>query len=266
MALLVLLCWGRTWAEEEALPPPRAALAAELPWLHPAGTWEADAGFRFLQSRPAPFDDSGGSRTERDVAGFDLRLAGSPAGRTEISLTAGVLDTGGAGGTEGFVASDTRVAFAVALAGGPGSRTAVAGRFTAKVPTAPEDGEAGTDESDLGFAVSGGWRGGRLGLFGSAGLDMLGNPLRNGSQDDVATYGAGGWWRASERFDLVAEVEGRAFSRFGNSAGRMLLGGEIRSGGHARGRGLSGFALLNRGLTGDAARWGFSLGLSIRKF
>ena len=63
----------------------------------------------------------------------------------------------------------------------------------------------------------------RIALFGHAGFELLGNPLRNGAQDDVASYGAGIWWPLRSRWSLTAEAEGRLFSRFGNSPGRVRI-------------------------------------------
>lgn len=259
------LC-GAPSAASPAAEPPRSALVTEQPWLYPAGSWEAVVGFVRLDQRPSPFDDGAGASPQRDVAAAGLELAGSPAPRIEASIAAGALHTGGKGGTSGIVPADTRVSFGYAILGDGGAAAALAARFTAKVPTAPEDGAAGTDETDVGASLAAGLRGERWGLFGSAGLALLGNPLRNGSQDDVMTYGAGGWWRAGRALDLVLEAEGSAFSRFGNSPGRLRAGCRIGSGERGGRRALSAHAAAILGLGPDAASWGFSLGLSIRKF
>jgi len=249
-----------------AAEPPRAALGTGQPWLYAEGAWEGTFHFGFAGDRPSPFGDSSISSTERDVAAGRFGIAGSPAARVEAALSFGALDTGGDGGTSGIVPADTRVSFGYAILETDGEGAGLAARFTAKVPTAPEDGDAGTDETDVGATLSGGMRGERWGWFASAGVELLGNPLRNGSQDDVMTYGAGGWWRAGAALDLLVEVEGSAFSRFGNSPGRLRAGCEFGASSSHGGRTLSGYAVGILGLGPDAASSGFSLGLSIRKF
>lgn len=54
-----------------------------------------------------------------------------------------------------------------------------------KLPNASDEGEIGTDETDVGFGVTGGWRRGPVVARLGVGLAVLGNPLRFANQDDV---------------------------------------------------------------------------------
>jgi hypothetical protein len=110
--------------------------------------------------------------------------------------------------------------------------------------------------------VGGGLRGPRGGAFGSAGVELLGNPLGNGSQDDVALYGAGAWVRAGAACDVTAEVEGRAASRFGNSSSTLRVG--LRAAApEARRPRASVHGSVARGLDDGAPRWSLSVGAAI---
>lgn len=83
--------------------------------------------------------------------------------------------------------------------------------WEAKMPNAGDDGEIGTDETDVlvGLSGTGDWAvgEGRLRAVVAAGLGVLGNPLRFANQDDVpllrasAAY-AKGRWAVAPRVDI----------------------------------------------------------------
>ena len=131
----------------------------------------------------------------------------------------------------------------------------------ASVPTAPDRHGAATDEADLGIALTSGARTARSGIFGSAGFTLLGNPIKHGSQDDIVSYGLAGWAGRERALQATWEIEGQAFSRFGNSAGYLHLGAR-RVHREPGGRALAGHATLFRGLNTDASRWGITFGLT----
>ncbi|MDP2304863.1 MAG: hypothetical protein Q8P18_02425 [Pseudomonadota bacterium] len=55
-----------------------------------------------------------------------------------------------------------------------------------KLPNASDEGEIGTDETDVSFGATAGWRRGPVSARLGVGLAVLGNPLRFANQDDVA--------------------------------------------------------------------------------
>jgi hypothetical protein len=70
--------------------------------------------------------------------------------------------------------------------------------WEAKLPDARDEGELGTDETDITFGATAGWRRGAFSARVGAGLAILGNPLRFANQDDVPVVRASfGWERES---------------------------------------------------------------------
>ncbi len=57
--------------------------------------------------------------------------------------------------------------------------------WEAKLPNAADEGELGTDETDIRLGAGGGWRHGPVSARIGVGLAVLGNPLRFANQDDV---------------------------------------------------------------------------------
>lgn len=54
-----------------------------------------------------------------------------------------------------------------------------------KLPNASDEGEIGTDETDVRFGATGGWQSGAWRARVGIGLGVLGNPLRFANQDDI---------------------------------------------------------------------------------
>ena len=88
----------------------------------------------------------------------------------------------------------------------PGSEVLAVG-WLVKLPNAEDEGELGTDETDMTFWAEGLWHQGALSLGGRAGLAILGNPLLVASQDDVPLTWLVGRI-AGEHRGVVAEVGG----------------------------------------------------------
>ena len=70
--------------------------------------------------------------------------------------------------------------------------------WSVKLPDASDEGELGSDETDITLGISGGWRAeNKAGYFffrGGAALAILGDPLRFADQDDLLLLrGEGGW-------------------------------------------------------------------------
>lgn len=245
--------------------PAQAPFVTALPWILPDGAIEASFFGSWSANEPLPFSEGTAPRPDLSRLGLLGEVARGLGGRVEASARLGAQSVSGDAGDESLVATDLWLGFGYSFTGGHDADGVLSARFSAKVPTAPDDGGAGTDEADLALDLSAGILRGRLGLFGSAGIALLGNPLRNGSQDDVADYGAGIWIHADGGWDLTGEIEGRAFSRFGNSAASVHVGFRTapgpRPGGAAS---ASWFVSFARGLNEDAPLWGATLGLTLQ--
>lgn len=268
--VLSLLAAGLATAGTPAAPAElsdaRVWFASPLPWLLADRTVQWSARGSVALSEPQPFVDSSVvERIDRTRSSLLGEVAGGLGARVEGSVRFGATQTGGRDDSRGVVPSDTDIRIGYAILDPPGGSGALAAWLTAKAPTGPDKGGASTDEADLGFRVAAGARRGRAAIFASAGLELLGNPLRNGAQDDVAAWGCGLVWPVASRWSLTGEAEGRAFSRFGNTAARARLG--LRwSGGAASRSPLQAGVVVFRGLDKDAAKWGAELLLSVTRF
>lgn len=98
---------------------------------------------------------------------------------------------------------DLRLGTIVTLAR-PGAFDVTAG-WEVKLPNAADEGELGTDETDVTLGVTAGWSKGPVAARLGAGLAVLGNPLRFANQDDVpVARGSLAWDRGPVR--IVAEA------------------------------------------------------------
>jgi hypothetical protein len=244
---------------------PREAFVTPLPWLLPESSLQGIARARLSLQEPEPFGGEDPGRVERTRSSLLLEIAGGLGDRVEGSARVGAQVTGGREGSGGAVATDLRLRLGYAFLKQASHSGALAAWLQAKVPTAPDKGGAGSDETDIGAGLSAGLRGKRFAFFGHAGLELLGNPLRNGAQDDVAVYGTGLWWPVRKAWSLTVEAEGHAFSRFGNSGARLRIGGRL--GGQDRnGRDPVAALVIWRGLNEDSALWGVDLLISAARF
>ena len=91
-----------------------------------------------------------------------------------------------------------------------------------KLPNARDEDEIGTDETDVSFGGTAGWRGGALHARVGVGLAVLGNPLRFANQDDVPLARAElGWTRPP--FAVV----GRASAELPTARNPVRAGGDV---------------------------------------
>jgi hypothetical protein len=177
--------------------------------------------------------------------------------RAEVSFRYQALyfEPEGGGGSR-YGSGDLHLWAKLGLFAGPTHQGAL--RFGVKVPSASDQDGLGTDEADVFLAAL--WDVG-LGpaiLSVNAGLAILGDPTKNQSQDDLATWGAalrGPVWR---RLWVGAEATGES-GPFGVDRRRdfVTLGAVL--GWHAeRWR----FDVAGRRDVGDARSWGWLAGLT----
>ena len=242
-------------------PPSQSPFRTPLPWILAAADREITVEGDWVSHERVPFSIAGTS-IDRSRASLFIDASHGLGSRVEGSLRLGVQDSVG-DDAGGITATDLDLAIGYSLRGEPGR--SLSAFLTTKVPTAPEHHGAGTDETDVGFLLSAGSRGPRGGSFIAAGLALLGNPLRNGAQDDVARFGAGLWRDFTRGWSGTGEIEGRAFSRFNNDATALHLGLRkrfaARSGHH-----LSWHVAFVRGLNAESSRYGLSAGTTVASF
>ena len=123
--------------------------------------------------------------------------------------------------------------------------------FTTKLPNASQDDGLGTNEADIigKLLLSSDW--GRLKTHLNLGMAVLGDPSRDGNQNDFIVWGLGGQYALSDSLTLMGEVEG-SFAADNSTEGFIENIAESSEGG-ARAR-------IRAGLTGPVGdwRWGVS--------
>lgn len=120
---------------------------------------------------------------ERDRVSLEGEAGAWIGRRVEVRLSGGWLrDTSEAAGAVSGV-SDLRLGTVVAIAD-LGDFT-IFGGWEAKMPNASDEGELGTDETDVLFGATARWARGPWTAQIDLGLGILGNPLRFANQDDV---------------------------------------------------------------------------------
>ncbi|MBI3448043.1 MAG: hypothetical protein HY049_03860 [Acidobacteria bacterium] len=231
------------------------------PWILGEGSTELGAEGSWIDHERSPFSDLSAGALDRTRVSMQALASRGLGDRVEASLRYGLQGSYGNDSAGHPQPTDVRVDLGYAHDGREDTGVASAFHFLAKVPTAPDRHGGGTDEADVGFSLTSGARTRGSGIFGSAGLLLLGNPLRHGSQDDVVTYGLGGWLGPEESLSVTTEIEGQIFSRFHNSSGYFHLGVR-RAYRRASGEGIAGSLSFFRGFDGDSSRWGITAGLA----
>jgi hypothetical protein len=143
-------------------------------------------------------------------------------------------------------------------------------QFITKLPNAHQDSGLGTNETDFTFQalLSSDW--GRFKTHLNAGMATLGDPARNGNQNDFFIYGLAGEYALSESLTLMGEIEGSTAAD--NSTQGFIENIAEASEGEARARarialtgpigdwrwGLSAF----KGVNSHTEDWGFQTGMS----
>lgn len=236
-------------------PVPQRPFETFLPWSLDRGDWEVAAGLLRRGGTPAPFFPGRRdlSRDEWRLSLIDATLGVGSGG--EVQVRFGLQRFHEEGGTVESGVEDARILFTYEV---PTSGPAVAVRFGAKLPNAPERKRLGTDAADLFLIGATGMTGTRGGWAANVGLGILGSPTDAGVQDDVLIVGLAGWLTSGTqaRLRLVGEVWGRAASRFGNDE-RLARVGLLA------GRRLPIDLSLRRGLTSASERWGIEAGVTV---
>ncbi len=135
---------------------------------------------------------------------------------------------------------------------------AIAFRFAVELPNAGNQKGLSNDETNFYASLLAAKQIGRLRGMASLGMAILGDPTATSSQDDLLTYGLGGFYRLHRQVDLAAEVCGRTGpgGPGTDDQSHVRLGLRIHAGN------LSIDAAAVNGLTRDDGKAGFTFGLS----
>jgi hypothetical protein len=143
-------------------------------------------------------------------------------------------------------------------------------QFITKLPNADQSEGLGTNEADFTGQIlfSSGW--GRLKTHVNAGVAALGDPARNGNQNDFLIWGVGGEYALTDSLTLMGEVEGSTAAEHGTEGFTENIAENSEGNARARARlaltgpiwgwrwGISGF----KGFNSHTEDWGAQVGLS----
>ena len=237
------------------------------------GVIRIESGFEFLQNQKFPLSGLRGDLTKL----ADTRLSFGLAPNVEFQIEWTV---------QNFLSIDGRGASAVPLGlGANASDTndvgdvilwmkmklrnesrlvpALGFRFGAQLPNSNESRGIGTNTTNFYGIITAGKRfaGKKLNVFGNLGIGILTAPLNTFSQNDVLMYGLAGVYTASDRVNIVGEVNG-----FHSTRKRAPLGtedfSEARLGAQIRALGVRWNVAGIAGLSDRAPRSGLAFGIT----
>jgi hypothetical protein len=268
LGALLVVTFGAGVAAAQSRP-----LVTQDPEPVASGKMLIDVGTDYSRGDTYPLSGLTGSLYH--VGGFDLSFGISPVAEIQLSggfhdvlhidsrnglapLAGRVTATGDwtADNVDGVLGAKVRLYHETA------SHPSLAIRFTTRLPNAKHDSGLGLDTTDFAFGfLSGktinGWR-----VVGNLGFAILQDPLNDGIQNDVITYGASVVHGLKPGVEVVADLNGRADSRHGvvplstEPRSMLRLGGRITRGDL---RYDAGFFL---GLTSHDPTWGITGGLT----
>jgi hypothetical protein len=266
--LLGVVLVGATTAAAQARPA-----VTQDPETVGAGMMLVDVGIE--HSRGAVFPPSGLHGNLTEFGAFDMSFGISSI--AEVQLDGGVRDelwitsrdpsaplasrvtaTGTRTGDVHDGVIGTKVRFLPERA----IRPSLAIRFTTRLPNSKHDSGLGMDTMDFNFSLLAGKTMGSLRLVGNFGWSILEDPVHDGIQNDVITYGATVTRAMTPHLGVAVDVSGRANTRngtppIGTESRAMLRAGPRLTRGSIRYDGL-----LLVGLTSHDPDWGVGGGVT----
>jgi hypothetical protein len=265
-ALLTVVCAATTLAQQRPL------ITEDVDVIKP-GVIRIESGFEFLQNQKFPLSGLRGDLTKL----ADTRLSFGLAPNVEFQIEWTVHN---------FLSIDRRGPSAVPLNLGANSADtndvgdvilwmkmklrneskiapALGFRFGAQLPNSNESRGIGTNTTNFYATITAGKRFAdkKLNVFGNLGVGILAAPLSTFSQNDVLMYGLAGVYTASDRVNIVGEVNG-----FHSTRKRAPLGtedfSEARLGAQIRALGVRWNAAGIVGLSNRAPRTGLAFGIT----
>ena len=135
-------------------------------------------------------------------------------------------------------------------------------RFGVELPNSNQARGIGTNTTNFyGMVIAGKRLGDKLNVFGNLGLAILTAPLEATSQNDVLLYGLAGTYQASERVNIVGEVNGFHSTRKTTPLGTEDFS-EARLGAQIRALGVRWYAAGVFGVSKRAPKTGLALGIT----
>ena len=236
------------------------------------GVIRIESGFEFLQRERFPLSGLEGDRTKLADTRLSFGLAPNvefqiewtiqnflsirSRGPSAIPLKLGTneADTNDVG--------DVRLWMKIKLRNQSRIAPALGFRFGVELPNSNQARGIGTNTTNFYGMVTAGKRfGEKLNVFGNLGLGILTAPLEATSQNDVLLYGLAGSYAATDRVNIVGEVNG-----FHSTRKRAPLGtedfSETRLGAQIRALGVRWYAAGIFGVSKRAPKTGLAIGIT----
>lgn len=261
-----------------------AALAQQRPLLTedvdttPEGAVEFSAGVDFLQNAKFPLSGLKGDLTRigdvRLKVGFSSNVEFQVEGvlRNFLAVNSAVNPSPiplNVSGNSTADSGDFTVSTKIKLRNETANLPALGFKFGFQMPNTDQARGIGTNQINVfgKFLVQKkfGKRAGKdakFNAFGNIGLAIMTAPIERFTQNDVLIYGLAGIYRATDRVNIVGEVNGRANTR----GGRVPLGtestGQFRLGTQVKASGLRFDSAAIVGLTKSSPRTGLTFGVT----
>lgn len=236
------------------------------------GVIRIESGFEFLQNQTFPLSGLRGDVTK--IADSRLSFGLAPNVEFQIEWTfQNVLSITSRGPSAiplklGVNESDTndvgdvRLWMKIKLRNESRAAPAVGFRFGVELPNSDQARGIGTNTTNFYGMITAGKRfGDRLNVFGNLGLGILTAPLQATSQNDVLLYGLAGIYSATDRVNIVGEVNGFHSTRKSAPLGTEDFS-EARLGAQIRALGVRWFAAGIFGTSKRAPKTGLTMGLT----
>jgi hypothetical protein len=157
---------------------------------------------------------------------------------------------------------DARVWMKIKLRNESRLTPAIGFRFGVELPNSNQARGIGTNTTNfLGMITAGKRVGDKLNVFGNLGLGILTAPLQSTSQNDVLLYGLAGTYAASDRLNVVGEVNGFHSTRKTAPLGTEDFS-EARLGAQIRALGVRWYAAGIFGVSKRAPKTGLAFGIT----
>ena len=249
----------------------RPLLTEDVDIIKP-GVIRIESGFEFLQNERFPLSSLRGDVTKLADTRLSFGLAPNIEFQVEWTFQKFLSITGrgpsaiplklGANESDTNDVGDVRLWMKIKLRNESSAAPAIGFRFGVELPNSDQSRGIGTNTTNFYGMITAGKRfGDKLNLFGNLGLGILTAPLEATSQNDVLLYGLAGTYAASDRMNIVGEVNG-----FHSTRKRPPLGtedfSEARLGAQIRALGVRWFAAGIFGTSKRAPKTGLTMGIT----
>ncbi|MFP5264280.1 MAG: hypothetical protein ACLGJB_20545 [Blastocatellia bacterium] len=265
-ALLIIFCAAATPSQQRPL------VTEDVDIIKP-GVIRIESGFEFLQNQKFPLSGLRGDLTRLADTRLSFGLAPNVEFQIEWTVQNFLSIKGrgpsavplrlGANGADTNDVGDVILWMKMKLRNESKAVPALGFRFGAQLPNSNESRGIGTNTTNFYGIITAGKRlaDKKLNVFGNLGIGILTAPLSTFSQNDVLMYGLAGIYTASDRVNIVGEVNG-----FHSTRKRAPLGtedfSEARLGAQIRALGVRWNAAGIVGLSDRAPRTGLAFGLT----